>query len=150
MFLSYEFWNISLHLLACLFLKLLTIYSHFASLDQFSYIAPNFIREYFRLIIRYNFPVAIDQKLSKVPWNFTGLLFLRVVQRWVWSKVVVCVMSILSIHFNLLCERELDTILSTSKGIDFFGGTWLLTSKLVAREPDDGETLWAQLVMHLN
>ena len=97
-----------------------------------------------------NSPIlGVDEELGKVPWNLLGLLLAAIVQARVLSKIGIHLVTVGSVHVDLLGHPELNTfVLSESK--DLCIGAWLLLTKLVTRETKNRQASILVVFVYLN
>ena len=110
----------------------------------------NGVREYLRLVILHYLARAIEQEFGKVPRDLLRCLLLGIKQNRVCSEEAVHRVRVLSVHFNLLQNWELDTVFTTSEVFNILRTPWLLWSKLIARERQNLQALTRVLIVNLN
>ncbi len=81
-----------------------------------------------------DFSSSIHQELCEVPWDFSCLFFLLVVQLRMVAQELVHGVSGWSVDIDLCKHRETGSVLLLRKLFNFCVGAWLLLSELIAGE----------------
>lgn len=117
-----------------IFYSLFLVYSLSSFLELTLNECENFLCLYLRREEFYNFSLGIDEKLGKVPWDYSCTVGFRVEELTIISQINEKRMSIFAIYFYLLHNWELYIEILLHKFVYFFRRATLLSKELVARK----------------
>ena len=96
-----------------------------------------------------DFSLLVDKEFCEVPWDFTGLLLLSIVERTIHTQKLVNRVCISTVHINLWKHWEFYVISLFCPVFDFSICPRFLALELITRESKDLKTLFAELLMEL-